>query len=124
MAALAHDRGVDGKMTNTIKGYRRSLNRVEVPLYIWHYSNTAKEIYRYNKGGFEAHAAYTPQAALQLTYPTKFYPHHHLKVPPIDTVRADVSMEDGFLCLKKIYAPSNLWREITDPKELERIFLQ
>ena len=100
MAALAHEYGVNRKMTNAIKGYRRSLDRVEVPLYTWHYSDSAKEIYRYDKGVFEAHAAYTPKAALQPTHPTKFYLHHHLKVPPDDTVRADVNMEDGFLCLK------------------------
>ena len=112
-------------MTNTtIRGYCRSLDRVEVFLHIWHYSNTAKEMYHYNKGVFEAHAAYTPQTVFQPTHPTKFYPHHHLKVPPVDTVRANVSMEDRFLCLKNIHAPSNLWREITDPKELERTILQ
>ena len=65
MAALAHDCGVNRKMTNAIKGYRRSLDRVEVPLYIWHYSNNTKKIYRYDKGVFKAHVAYTPQAILQ-----------------------------------------------------------
>ena len=73
-------------MTNAIKGYHHSLDRVDVPLYTCHYSDTAKEIYRYDKGVFEAHAAFTTQAALKPTHPTKFYPHHHLKVLPTDTV--------------------------------------
>ena len=33
-------------------------------------------------------------------------------------------MEDGFPCPKKIYAPSDIWHKITDPKELERRILQ
>ena len=60
MAALAHERGVDIKMTNAIKGFWRSLDQIEVPLYVWHYFNYVKEIYHYDKGVFEAHAAYTP----------------------------------------------------------------
>ena len=33
-------------------------------------------------------------------------------------------MEAGFPYFKKIYAPCNLWREITNPIELERTIIQ
>ena len=57
MAALAHERGVDRNMTNAIRGFQRSLDQIEVPLRVWHYSDYGKEIYCYDKGVFEAHAA-------------------------------------------------------------------
>ena len=33
-------------------------------------------------------------------------------------------MEDGYFRLKNIYEPSELWHEVTDPKELETIIIQ
>jgi len=69
MAALAHERGVNRKMTSAIKGFQCSLDQVEVPLHDWHYYNYAKEIYRYGKGVFEAHVAYTSQN-FPPTYPS------------------------------------------------------
>ena len=54
--------------------------------YEWYYPHTQKELYQYMDGVFEAHAAYTPQEALQPPHPVRFWTHHHLKVLPDDAV--------------------------------------
>ena len=124
MVALADNRGVNIKMTSAIKGFWHSLNQIEVLLYDWHYSNYDKEIYWDHKGVYEAQVAYSPQPALQPTHQTTFYSNHHLKVPPTDTVRAEVRIEEGYFSLIKIYDTWIIWREVTDPKEIETIVLQ
>ena len=48
-AALVHERGVNRKMTTAIKGFQHSLDQIEVPLCVRHYSSYAKEIYHYDK---------------------------------------------------------------------------
>ena len=74
-------------------------------------------------GVFEAYAAYSPQAALKPTHPTVFYTHHHLKVLPPDAVRAEVELRDDNYHLTLVYLPCELWRRVTNQKELERTIL-
>ena len=119
MARLAHKRGVNRKLTNATKGVRTGLNRIEVPIFEWYYSEETREIYRYDSGVFEAYAPYTPQTALRPTHPTIFYNHHHLKVIPNDAVRAEVERDDDHLRLKRKYPPSTIWREEINAKEIE-----
>ena len=45
MAQLARQLGVNCKMTTAIKGSGQGLNRIEVPLFEWYYSDNTKEIY-------------------------------------------------------------------------------
>jgi hypothetical protein len=61
-------------------------------MYIWFYMPQAKELYQYNQGVFKVYAAHTPQSGLVPTDPKSFYIHHHLKVPPDNTLCADVEV--------------------------------
>ena len=97
MAQRAQERGVNRKMTNTIKGPRKGLDWIEVPLYEWFYSDKEKELYRYQSGVFEAYAAKRPTPGLIPTNPREFYSHHHLKVLPPDAVRANVSLPEDLV---------------------------
>ena len=94
-------------------------------MYEWYYSHTQKELYQYTDGVFEAHAAYTPQEALQPTHPVQFWTHHHLKVLPDDAVRAVVTVTVGadHIQLTACYRYSGVWDEKTDQKEIERLIL-
>ena len=124
MKQRAQLRAVNRKLTNAIKGTRGSLDRVEIPKYEWFYSDTTKEVYRYNEGVFEAHAPYTPQQALRPTNPTRFYKHHHLKVIPDDAVRAEVQVETEYIHLQTKHPPCDIWKEINEPKEVEHLIKQ
>ena len=84
----------------------------------------AKELYQYNQAAFKVYAAYTPQSGLVLTDPKSFYVHHHLKVPPDNTLYADVEVCDKETKLVKVYPLCQLWEEVTDTKESECIILQ
>ena len=121
MARLAKERGINRKMTNAIKGYHQGLDRIEVPKYNWFYSHEAKEIYHYDNGVFEAHAAMRPQAGLQPTSPHRFHTHHHLKVLPSDAVIATVQVSDEHIILKGVCETSNIWKEVTNTKEIEKL---
>ena len=93
-------------------------------MYTSFYLVRSNEIYRYDQGVFEAHIAHTPQPGLIPTAPKSFYTHHHLKVPPDNTVCADVSVGKESITLEKVYPPCKIWREVTDTKEIETIILQ
>ena len=62
------------------------LNRTEVLIFEWYYSEGTTEIYRYDNEVFEAYAPYTPQTALRPNHPTIFYNHHHLKFIPDNAI--------------------------------------
>ncbi len=102
----------------------RSLDRIKVPLYKWHYSPKTKELYRYDQGVFEAYEPLTPQIGLQPTDPTRFYLRLHLKVLPEDALRAKVHRQSDHFELMRIYKMSTLWREVTSTEEIETIILQ
>ena len=93
-------------------------------MYTWFYSARAKELYRYNQGVFEAYAAHALQPGLTPTAPKYFYTHHHLKVPPDNTVCADVEVSDVEINLVKVHPPCEIWREVTDMKNIKTIILQ
>ena len=101
----------------------QSLNWIEVPEGTWFYSKKNREIYHYDRGVFETHAAWSPQPGLIPENPWKFYTHHHLKVPSDDIVLAQVSVEHDFIFLQAVYLPSPIWRTVTDPREIERLLL-
>ena len=117
-------RETNRKLSVITKGHHQSLNWIEVPIEEWFYSHQKKEIYRYDKGVFESHAAWSPQRGLIPDHPWKFYPHHHLKVPHDDIVPAQVEMRDDFLILTAVFKPTNIWRTVSDPQEIESLLLE
>ena len=124
MARLAQERAVNRKIAAAIHGPRRGLDRVEVPLYEWHFSPQSSELFRFHQGVFEAYSPHSPQPGLRPTNPTSFYTHHSLKVPPPDIVRADVAVGTDSIRLLRQYPPCDLWREVTNAAELESLILQ
>ena len=123
MARLTEERNLNRRMTNAIKGNRQSVNTIEIPKFDWFYSKTKCEIYHYERGVFEAYSAYTPQQGLQPTLSTKFYKHHHLKVMHEDAVPAKVTIENDHIHLNSIDSKCKIWKEISKPKEIERLIL-
>ena len=93
-------------------------------MHTWFYSARAKEIYHYNHGVFEAYTAHTPQPGLISTASKFFYTHHHLKVPPDNTVCVDVRVGNESIILEKVYPPCKIWREVIGTKEIKTIILQ
>jgi hypothetical protein len=118
------EREVNRKLTAITKGPRQSLNWIEVPTGEWYYSHTNKEIYKYNKGVFEAYLAWSPSRNLIPDSPWIFYKHHHLKVPHDDIVEAQVEPSEDHLILKAVALPSQIWRTVTDTAEIESLLLE
>ena len=118
MQRLAEERSTNHNMISAINGSRRGLDRIEVPMYTRFYSARAYEIYYYDQGVSEAHAAHAPQPGLIPTTPKSFYTHHHLKVPPDDTICADGSAGKESITLDKVYPPCKIWREVTELRKL------
>jgi hypothetical protein len=73
---------------------------------------------------FESYAAQMPSPTLIPTHPTKFYTHHHLKVPHSDIVEAQVEAHSDHLLLTAIYRPSNIWGTVTDAAEIEELIME
>jgi hypothetical protein len=118
------DREVNRKLTGIVKGQFQSLDWIEVPTGEWYYSHVKKEVYRYDKGVFESYAAWSPSPSLIPSHPVKFYQHHHLKVPHDDIVEAMVEDDGERYVLKAIYRPHQVWRTVTDTKEIEMLLLE
>jgi hypothetical protein len=118
------DREVNRKLTSITKGSHQSLDWIEVPVGEWYYSHQKKEVYRYDRGVFESYAAWSPAVGLQPTHPWKFYTHHHLKVPHDDIVEAQVEQEEDFLILRAVHMPGEIWRTVTDPREIESLLTE
>ena len=55
MARVTKDRAMHRKLTAIIKGHKGVLERVQVPMHDWYYSAHWNEIYRYDRGSFEAY---------------------------------------------------------------------
>ena len=92
---------------------------IEIPKHEWYYSETTKDLLRYDDGVFEACTAYSPSSDLIPDNPTLFYTHHHLKGIPLDAVPAEVTHEDGYYHLLSKGDPCNIWREVTNPQKKE-----
>ena len=118
------EREINRKLTAITKGSRQSLDWIEVPMGEWYYSHTTKEIYKYDKGVFEAYSAWSPSHSLIPDSPWRFYKHHHLKVPHDDIVEAQVESSDEYLILTAIGVPSQIWRTVTDTAEIESLLLE
>ena len=121
MARNAESRGIHRHMTQALKGSRQGLDSVEVPIFRWFHSKKTGEVYKYDSGVFEAYAPYTPQPGLIPTNPTQFFSHHHLKAIPSDATPAHVVRDGQWLRLITIFPATNIWREVTDPIEIERL---
>ncbi len=124
MVTLTKERSVNRKMTAAIKGAHRGLDWIEIPKYTWIYSKKTKELYKYDQGVFEAYAAKRVARSLCPTNPTTFYKHHHLKVPLPDACPADVTEHDDYFEITNVHPHTDIWQEVTNPKEIERIILQ
>ena len=94
MIHTAETRAVNRKLTAITKGSHGTLDRIEVPTHDWFHSEKEQELYRYDKGNFEAY----PQATVN-----KYYKHHSLKVLPPDACMAQVEEENGKLVLRQVY---------------------
>ena len=53
------------KLNIAIKSPRTGLNIIEIPKHEWYYSETTKDLLRYNNGVFEAFTAYSPSPDLR-----------------------------------------------------------
>ena len=118
------EREINRKLTAITKGIHQSLDWIEIPTGQWYYSHEKKEIYKYDSGVFESYAAYSPSPSLIPTHPTKFYKHHHLKVPHKDIVEAQVEEQDDFIHLTAVYCPGPIWKKVTDAKEIEQLIME
>jgi hypothetical protein len=124
MVKQEKEREINRKLTAIVKGPHQSLDWIEVPTAEWYYSHEKKEIYRYDKGVFECYSAWSPSVSLIPTHPWLFYKHHRLKVPHSDIVEAQVTMTEQFIILTAIHKPSNLWKTVSDAKEIEKLILE
>ncbi|KAL7502579.1 hypothetical protein ACHAXN_000520, partial [Cyclotella atomus] len=124
MLRMEREREVNRKLSAITKGPRQSLDWIEVPTGVWYYSHSKKEIYRYHQGVFEAYSPWSPTRHLIPTSPWKFYKHHHLKVPPEDIVEAQIEEREEFIALTAVFHPSQIWRTVTDTKEIEQLLLE
>ena len=111
------------KITVVVKGPHQALDWIEVPTVEWFYSHETKEIYGYDKGVFECYSAWSLSASLILTHPWQFYKHHRLKVPHPDIVEAQVEQTEDIIILTALFKPCNLWRTVSDAKEIEALIL-
>ena len=118
------DREINRKLTAITKGKHQSLDWIEMPTGTWYYSHEKKELYKYDKGVFESYAALSPSPTLIPDHPTKFYHHHHLKVPHKDIVQAQVVDKEDHFLLTAVYRPTNIWKKVTNAKEIESIIIQ
>jgi hypothetical protein len=124
MLSQEKTREVNRKLTALVKGAHQGLNLIEVPVGEWFYSRSNREIYRYDHGVFECYSPWSPTPSLIPTHPWKFYSHHHLKVPHEDIVHAEVYREGDFYMLHAVSLPTQIWRSVTDPEEMETLLLQ
>jgi hypothetical protein len=124
MLSQEKTREVNRKLTALVKGAHQGLNLIEVPIGEWFYSRSNREIYRYDHGVFECYSPWSPTPSLIPTHPWKFYSHHHLKVPHEDIVHAEVYREGDFYMLNAVSLPTQIWRSVTDPEEMETLLLQ
>lgn len=125
MLSEERQREVNRKLTSMVKGSHQGLTMVEVPIGgEWFYSQSNKEIYHYHRGVFECYAAWSPTPSLIPTHPWRFYSHHHLKVPHDDIVHAQVSLQGEFYILEAIFRPDQIWRNVTEPSEIEQLLLE
>ena len=123
MIRYTAERGLHRRMTQTLKGSRQGLDKIEVPIFKWFHSSKTNEIYRYDQGVFEAYAPYTPQPLLHPTNSSLFYTHHHLKALPDDATPASVQKDGPYYRLVKKLPQTNIWREVSDAREIERLII-
>ena len=107
------------KLNIAIKGLRTGLNMIKIPKHEWYYSKKTKDLLRYDDGVFEAYTAFSPSPDLIPENPILFYTHHHLKAIPLDAVPAEVARKKDYYRLLSKGDPCNIWREVTNPKEIE-----
>ncbi len=86
MIEVAESRAINRKLTATIKGTNRALDRVEIPTHDWFHSSQQNEIYHYDLGNFEAHPAISSKS---------FFKHHTLKVLPPDATQILVAHSES-----------------------------
>ena len=109
---------VNRKLTAITKGQRGALKMILIPTHEWFYSESQKELYRYNDGVFEAFPA-----AME----AQFFTHSSRKMLPDDiqavTVEKD-EMDNYWNILNIVPMPCPLWREITAADEIETHLLR
>ncbi|KAL7544883.1 hypothetical protein ACHAWF_012867 [Thalassiosira exigua] len=118
MARVAKDRAMHRKLTAIIKGHKGVLERVQVPTHDWYYSAHWNEIYRYDRGSFEAYPAVGDGT---------FFRHHTLKVIPKDAECIEVVIDentDRWKISRRLPAPNILWRDVTSQSEMETLILE
>ncbi|KAL7552654.1 hypothetical protein ACHAWF_015884 [Thalassiosira exigua] len=118
MARVTKDRAMHRKLSAIIKGRKGVLERVQVPTHDWYYSAHWNEIYRYDRGSFEAYPAAGDGT---------FFRHHTLKVIPKDAECIEVAIEEitnRWKISKRVLPPTILWRDVTSQSEMETLILE
>ncbi len=113
------------KLSVLTKGLRSGLDRIDVPVHEWMYSEEMDEVYHYDQGVFETHAAIQRSSTTSIME-KEFYAHHSLKVPDKNAYPIRVSRkEDGRLRIVEVINKSPFeWEAITSQQEIERRILQ
>ena len=83
MLQTARSRAANRKLGAVLKERQSTLDRIQMPTHVWHYSRRAKEVYRYNQGNFEAYLEEDGDKANYLV-------NHVIKVLPKDAIPAKV----------------------------------
>ncbi len=113
------------KLTILTKGPRIGLDRIDIPSHEWMYSEEMDEVYHYDQGVFETHAAIQHNAPVSIL-DKEFYAHHSLKVPDKNAFPVRVSKgEDGILKIVEVIDKSPFgWDPITSQQSIESKILQ
>ena len=117
MVRNLRERSMHKKLTRIAKGARSGLDFIEVPTGEWYYSPSNDELYHYDKGVFEAHAA-DPSTQ------SHFLLHHSLKVIPDDAWEANVVEEVEGYRVEGVLIRRIEWQRVSDKEEIETLLMQ
>jgi len=115
----AHERAINRKLTIATKGAHRPLDSIQIPVHNWFYSEQQNELYQYEQGNFKAYPP-TIEGTAHM-----FKTHHTLKVLPPDAILVQVKQHTNQTQIIGVTPnPTQTWRDITTPTEMERLLLE
>ena len=115
----AHERAINRKLTIATKGAHRPLDTIQIPIHKWFYSEQQNELYQYERGNFKAYPPTTEGTA------HTFKTHHTLKVLPPDAILVNTERNTKSIQITGVIPnPTQTWRDVTTPSEMERLLLE
>ena len=115
MKGTVEDRRINRKLSTLSKGNHRALDRIQVPVHDWFYSEQAQELYHYDYGVWEAYLKKNAES---------FYTHHTLKVLPPRVVPVSVISTEESIAIERIPPmPDKLWQDVTLQSDIEKLLL-